>query len=266
MVTKPVSIESFGEFMRRARGDRTKKEVADLLGVSYVYVAMLEKGERYPPPERLRQICKLLGEPVAKWKRTIDWELEKDPIIRQIKAYDVVTNWYGVTEPLRFRGRDGMEVTIGPPGETRMEEYAPEAPPAPDPHRIPVLSLAQCGDWTQYTDGDYPVGVADRYVHGDTRDSGAFYVRAEGLSMSRAAIDPGDLLLIEPSKADLVRNGSIVLAITDRGQTVKRFYDAGEVIVLQPDGLEGEPLTLDKKPKDPPDRIYPITEIRKSLA
>ena len=267
--TKQVDIERFGEFMRRCRGSRTKKEIARLLDVSYVYVGMLEKGERHPPPKRLRQICDLFKEPYQKWKRTIDWELERDDLIRRIKAYDVLYNWYGVQEPLRFQNRDGLEVTVSSPEAGRLE-YLPEATIEERParsmiHRIPVLSLAQCGQWTEYTDSDFPPGVADAYVHGDTKDANAFFLRAEGRSMTKAGIDPGDLLLIEPSRASRIHNGSIVLAITDRGQTVKRFYDAGDLIVLQPDGLEGEPLTVDKKPKDPPDRIYPVTEIRKVL-
>jgi SOS-response transcriptional repressor LexA len=260
-------IESFAEFMRRSRGSRTKKEIANLLGVSYVYIAMFEKGDRYPPPDRLRQICALFEDSYEKWKRTIDWELEKEESVKQLKAYDILYNWYDVRDPLVFRNREGLEVTIQPKdnGGPRLEPIDPIRIGPDELHRIPVLSLARCGEWTQYTDGDYPVGVADEYVHGDTHDANAFYVRAEGQSMTRAGIDPGDLLLVEPSRSDRVRNGAIVLAITEQGQTVKRFYDTGELIVLQPDGLEGTPLTLAKEPKDPPDRIYPVTEIRKQL-
>ena len=268
-IVKPTTprIETFPEFMTRARGSRTKKEIASLLGVSYVYVALFEKGERYPPADRLRQICDLFKEPYDKWKRTIEWETESDEAIRQFKAYDILFNWYGVRDPLVFRNRDGLEVTIQPPDPgAHVESMEPIVPAGViDPHRLPVLSMARCGDWTEYTDADYPVGIADEYVHGDARDPNAFYVRAEGQSMTRAGIDPGDLLLIEPGRADRIRNGSIVLAITRRGQTIKRFYDTGDLIVLQPDGVEGAPLTLPKEESDPPNRIYPVTEIRKQL-
>lgn len=269
MRTKTVRPETFREFMKRKRGSRTKKEIADLLDVSYVYITLMEKGDRYPPPARLEQICKLFDEPYQKWKRTIDWELETDKAIKEIKAYDVLYNWYDERAPLRLHNRDGLEITINSPTtDAETVEYdRPQDKTAkrPDSYRMPILSLAQCGKWTEYTDADYPPGFADEYAYSDSSDPNAFFVRAEGLSMTRAGIDSGDLLLVEPARTNRIHNGSIVLAITDQGQTVKRFYDAGEVILLQPEGTEGETLTIEKKPKDPPDCFYPVTEIRKIL-
>jgi transcriptional regulator with XRE-family HTH domain len=257
MTTKQVSIETFGAFLRRARGDRTKKDVADLLGVSYVYVGLMEKGARYPPPARLRQICRLFGETPAKWARTIAWERERDPLIRRVRARDVLARWYGAsdTDPMP-RPEDGS------PADGPIAESA-------DRHRVPVLSLAGCAQWGGEAGGASPgdaslCDLAERFVHGDPEGPRAFYVRAEGLSMTRAGIDPGDLVLVEPSRTDLLRGGRVVLAITDRGAALRRYYETGDVIVLQPDGVEGEPLTIEKT-SGRPVRIHPVTEIRKAL-
>jgi SOS-response transcriptional repressor LexA len=122
----------------------------------------------------------------------------------------------------------------------------------------------------EYTDSDYPTGVASEYAASDSADASAFFVRAEGRSMTHASIDPGDLLLVEPAKTDPanIPNRAIVLAVTDAGQTVKRYYAAAGMIVLQPDGEEGEPLTISTAPDDQqqtPPRIYRVTEIRKRV-
>jgi SOS-response transcriptional repressor LexA len=101
--------------------------------------------------------------------------------------------------------------------------------------QVPVINVAACGNWKDATDLDYPVGVAHGYEPMRTDDPHAFFVVAEGDSMTgpyskSRRVEPGDLLLVEPGQA--VNNGDIVFARhRDNGVTVKKFFkrDDGSV-------------------------------------
>lgn len=96
----------------------------------------------------------------------------------------------------------------------------------------PVISRASCGKWRDFTDLSFPGGHADYSMPAATSDEQAFYVIATGDSMTGEDIRDGDLLLVEPSKE--VRDGQIVLAHTDEGCTVKKFFRHKEHIELRP--------------------------------
>jgi phage repressor protein C with HTH and peptisase S24 domain len=85
---------------------------------------------------------------------------------------------------------------------------------------FPVINLAQCGNWVNFTDKDFPAGVADEYLPGRSRDPNAFYVIAEGDSMM-PDIKPGEPVLIEPNTE--VQPNNVVLARTDEGVILKRI-------------------------------------------
>ena len=56
----------------------------------------------------------------------------------------------------------------------------------------------------------------------------------------------GDFVLVQ--KADRVRDGEIVVALVDgRDATLKRFYDEGEEIRLQPANSAMDPIRVPKK-------------------
>jgi len=108
--------------------------------------------------------------------------------------------------------------------------------------KIPVINKAQCGNWRNFTDLDYPPGVADRYEDAPTTDPNAFYVIASGDSMVGGRIEEGDLLLVEPNKP--VENGHIVLAKLNDEITVKKFYKRENHIILQPMNPKYEPIII----------------------
>lgn len=119
------------------------------------------------------------------------------------------------------------------------EDYSPKAPPlaegsaAPPKLRpIPVLNYAQCGGWRDFSDLDYPPGIAQKYEFAETPDPNAFYVVATGDSMVGGRIEEGDLLLVSPNTP--VESGDIVLAKSEEGVTVKKLYSKGDFIILQP--------------------------------
>lgn len=96
----------------------------------------------------------------------------------------------------------------------------------------PVISRASCGKWRDFADLSYPGGHADYSMPAATSDEQAFYVIATGDSMTGEDIRDGDLLLVEPSQE--VRDGQIVLAHTEEGCTVKKFFRHKEHIELRP--------------------------------
>ncbi len=115
-------------------------------------------------------------------------------------------------------------------------------------HAIPVINYASCGKWEDLTDLDYPVGNADSYEYSDTKDPHAFFVKANGDSMTgsiddKRSINSGDLLLVEPSMD--VESGDIVLARDDsKGVTVKKFYKSDSQIILHPLNPKYEPIIV----------------------
>ena len=107
---------------------------------------------------------------------------------------------------------------------------------------VPVLNYAQCGAWTDFTDLEFPVGIADRYEQAKTIDENAFFIIAKGDSMVGAGINEGDLLLVEPNKR--VENGDIVLASIDGEKTVKRIKMADDHVLLHPMNPDFETIVI----------------------
>jgi len=129
---------------------------------------------------------------------------------------------------------------------------------------IPVLNTAACGVWQDFTDLDYPPGVADQYELAVTRDPNAFFVVADGNSMigtdGDLQIRSGTYLLVTPNAE--VRNGDIVLAKTEKGVTVKKFHRMPEGVILQPLNPEYPPLVV----RNGPDlRVYRVSQVMMKL-
>ena len=107
---------------------------------------------------------------------------------------------------------------------------------------VPVLNKAQCGSWTDFSDLDYPAGIAGEYIVAVTTDPNAFVVIAHGDSMIGGRINPGDYLLVEPNKS--VENGNIVLAELGDEKTVKKFYQSDSQVILQPLNPNYDPIII----------------------
>lgn len=147
------------------------------------------------------------------------------------------------------------------------ENYSPLASPEPEGPRahpklrpIPVLNYAQCGGWRDFTDLDYPPGIAQRYEFAETPDPNAFYVVATGDSMVGGRIEEGDLLLVSPNTP--VESGDVVLAKSEEGITVKKFYPKGNFVILQPLNPDYPPLMVQP---DENFRVYKIKKIEIQL-
>lgn len=78
-----------------------------------------------------------------------------------------------------------------------------------------------------------------------TGNEGTFALEVRGDSMVEDHICSGDYVLVE--RTDSVRNGEIVVALVDGAETtLKRYYDEGGRVRLQPANSEMKPIYVDK--------------------
>lgn len=126
--------------------------------------------------------------------------------------------------------------------------------------RIPLINRASCGLWLDQTDLDFPVGISETYVAADIDDPNAFYVEAQGESMTGGRIHPGDRLLVSPNAE--VSPGDIVLAKGPQGVTVKRYRPRNGHIILE--ALNPAFPDIEVTP-DPEFRVYRVVSIQVRL-
>ncbi len=72
------------------------------------------------------------------------------------------------------------------------------------------------------------------------RGDSVFMLRVEGESMIEAGIFDGDLVMVRSQ--DSAGNGDIVVALLDDEATVKRFYNEGDRVRLQPENSSMAPI------------------------
>ena len=76
-------------------------------------------------------------------------------------------------------------------------------------------------------------------------NEGTFALEVRGDSMIEDHICSGDYVLVEKTAA--VRNGEIVVALVEGAEsTLKRYYDEGGRVRLQPANAEMQPIYVDK--------------------
>jgi transcriptional regulator with XRE-family HTH domain len=96
-----------------------------------------------------------------------------------------------------------------------------------------------------------------------SHDQDAVFLVATGTLINSPLINEGDLLLIEPNSE--VKNGDIVLFISNDQNTVGRIFYRPPIYILQP-LMESEPIIFNKKDRKRLGvRILRISEIRKRL-
>ncbi|CAN5294422.1 transcriptional repressor LexA [soil metagenome] len=77
-----------------------------------------------------------------------------------------------------------------------------------------------------------------------TPSPASFFLRVVGESMENVGICDGDMVLVEPIGEGELRNGEIVAARIDGGATVKRYFQHGEEVVLEPANTDFAPLLV----------------------
>ena len=118
-----------------------------------------------------------------------------------------------------------------------------EGRPAPVADRLPLFESRVQAGFPSPAD-DYIEGKLDLNEHLIKHRTATFYLRAAGLSMTGANIQPDDILVVDRSLPPV--DGKIVVAEVDGGFTVKRLRLKGSEVWLVPENEEYEPIPLDE--------------------
>ena len=101
------------------------------------------------------------------------------------------------------------------------------------------------GDDLDYYDDDATIPVPASFIGNNNPDE-IYALTVNGLSMIDAMINDGDVVVLK--RQEIAHNGEMVAVwLTERGETtLKRFYDEGEKIRLQPANPTMKPIYVDK--------------------
>lgn len=109
---------------------------------------------------------------------------------------------------------------------------------------LPLLGSAPCGSpFIAEENYERLLPVPLRLLARNTKKK-LYIVRAVGNSMF-PKIEDGDLVIFEPDPSP--KNGSIVIARTDEGVTIKLFSNLGSQLVLEPINKKFLPLVFEKE-------------------
>ena len=109
------------------------------------------------------------------------------------------------------------------------------------PSEVPLLGKIAAGSPVE------SFATQESLTFGDfAGDEGTFALQVRGDSMIDDHICSGDYVLVQ--KAERVRDGEIVVALVDGAETtLKRFFDEGEDVRLQPANSTMDPIRVPKK-------------------
>ena len=200
MAVRWKSKREFAQHLKERRLElgKSQEEVSAAIGKSPSYIYQVERGRAIPSFEVLVELSRIYKEDPRDYLTIRGITGKKDPSLEFWKE---------------LLSKEGKGVYIA------------------GSRRVPVINLTQLSGHEEFGGGDVPPGDADLYMLAHTKDDHAFYVRAEGDSMS-PHIEPGDLVLIEPNAP--AKNGDIVFARTGRGAVVKRLHvtSDGQIMLL----------------------------------
>lgn len=187
----------------------SKAELARRAGVSYAYVAQIERGERLISPD-------MMTPKLAKILEVLNIDPREVIPKRQLRVVGVTWKVKGPTLP------EGLE-------PVRL---------------IPVLGKTAAGDPQDFTNSDYPPGFADDYIPCpiDVKDPDAFALRLKGDSMVPRFPDR-TIVVCAPSLQ--LENGQPVVAKSkDEHTACKIFYRKGDQVNLISINPKFHPITL----------------------
>jgi repressor LexA len=241
-------VEALGPKLRkqRRRLGLTLDELAGRTGISKPYLSLIETGRVPNPPsdEKLRRLEQTLG-------------FTPGELITQAHLYRTPRDVRAVLSKL-LEGKKsdadlGLRIETKPLGTAApvnlddayltgvlhdlVEKSAGNVEPV-STNAVPVINRVSAGYPTDFTDLNYPRGVADDYVGcPDVQDKDAFAARVHGDSMFPKYRE-GDIVIFSPSAG--TRNGDdCFVRFEDGNTTFKRvFFESDEhgkaVLRLQP--------------------------------
>lgn len=141
-----------------------------------------------------------------------------------------------------------LEVT---PKWTR-EQDTRAGKPMPPPVEVPLRGRIAAGTPVEAIQGYESLNFSDF-----AGDPGTYALQVRGDSMIEDHICDGDFVLIQ--KTDRVRNSDIVVALVDGAEaTLKRYYDEGDRVRLQPANSSMQPIFVDKGKLDIQGRLLAV--------
>lgn len=155
--------------------------------------------------QRMKAICDFIEEYWFDYRRSPTLDMIATAI-GTVKSN--VYKYISEMERLGMIQRDGRSINV-----------IAKVPANPKLIRVPILGNVSCGT-PEYAEENY-----EEYVPLPTAlfGEGSFFIlRASGVSMIEAGIEPGDLVVVK--KQSTAEDGDIVVALIDGETTLKRFY------------------------------------------
>ena len=206
-------------FAQALRGHREKaglkqSELAEKVGVTGPYISLLESGKRPPPGDEV----------TLKLERAL--ELAPKSLLRLAHI---------ARTPEDIRRATDVERLYA---EGKLTDEAVASRAAGGLQQIPLINKVAAGYPADFTDLDYPVGVADSYVVvPDVADPRAFAITVCGDSMA-PRFNEGDILIISPAAP--VKSGDFCFVRIDaHGESSSTFK---QVVFEEPDSVRLVPL------------------------
>lgn len=244
------TLAQFGTYLRQCRRQRglTLDQLAAATGISKPYLSNLETARAAGPasPQKLMRLEVALGRP------------EGELI--------AIGAWLKTPESMRALLRTRIAGHGAPPaGASAASPSAPEGLPV---QSVPLINRVAAGPAAEYTDLDYPTGIADRYVpipvmgpagggaakQAGRKRGGAFALRVEGESML-PDYRPGDVVILA---AEEIHSGDDCLVRLDDREnfatTLKRVF-------FEPSEEEAVAVRLVPLNRAFPERVVPLERV-----
>ena len=291
---KPESLADFGQNLRQCRHaiGWTLDQLAAATGISKPYLSNIETGRLCgpPAPDKLALLEKALNLPAGVLTDKADWLRTPQTVRNLLSARPLPENLqptiapHGDSVPRRADGAVDLDQLLKfsrPIGPFLAGPCAESGTPNSTESsvvpllRIPLINRVAAGNAAEFTDLDYPAGIADSYIaapvptetvteSGATSasgspDAGLFALRIEGDSME-PRYQQGDIVVFSSTQAP--QDGDDCLVRLDDSEnfstTFKRIeFSAGSAEAI-PDA-DATYLTL--VPLNP---VYPRRSLRQS--
>lgn len=112
---------------------------------------------------------------------------------------------------------------------------------APDALQVPCYGKIAAGEPALLRTDVRESFEIDRKLAGS---ADAFFLEVKGESMQGMGILDGDMVLVEPTDVNDVRNGEIIAARLGGEATVKRYFARDETVVLEPANTDYAPILV----------------------
>lgn len=250
-----------GQIIRKRREQLrfTQDQVAEQVGISKPYLSNIETGKAKNPPTDgvLKAIEKALRfEPgelltMAHLFRTPPdiREAHEDlqaEVLRLRSALKNMADARAATpegQPAALPGADAIDALVRGGPEQNIHTLSGGVV-------VPIINKVAAGYPQQFTDLDYPRGVADEYIRcPDIHDTQAFASRVVGDSME-PTYHEGDIVIFSPNTQPRAGDDCFIRFQADEGTTFKRMYQDNDTTIRL------QPLN-----NNYPAKIYPLEQI-----